>query len=815
MKYAALVAVLVVALFWRVFLPGQVQFSNDGPFGQVAAQQVSVPQGFLGIWTDLNGVGGSGGSYAPSSTPLLRWILTPYWFSKFYCPIALIILGLGAFAFYHRLGLLTPVAFVTAMATALNGLWFSTACWGVAGQQIAAGFVFMALALLTGKVTLRRAVLAGACVGINIMEAADIGALYAIFVAIYASLWWKTLRWLPLVAIAASLVSAAALDTLVHTQIKGIAGTQQDTQTKEARWNFATQWSFPKREVLSMAVPGLFGYRMDAQDGAAYWGVGGRDASWWAYLENGHVGPQPVGFLRQAGGGAYLGVVCIVLVGLTLRFFTKEGVESFQRLSGQTYFWNTTGHYRQLTLFFWVVLVVCLLLAFGKFAPFFQFVYALPYASTVRNPGKFLNLFAIAFCTLVGFGLQWCVHRPIKWWPVIIGIPAFGFLVWATSGDELRRYIASEGFSPEDAARIFTHSCHAWMWCVGVLCLLLVPWRRPANHQTAWWFAGLMLLDLGMSDVSWIKPVNVPVKYQSNYVVDDLTQWTPANGRVAILPFPPPPQLQAFDALYRTEWLQHLFPYFGVQSLDVIQMPRVPQDWMNFNVAMSNSYARLWTLTSTRYLMGPAGFLESLNAQLDPKERRFSIRDGFTLIPKRSLGTEEAHSVEQVEPWPVTNAPFALFEFAGALPRARTYRQWITTSNELPLLSTFNEKETVLVHEEGHLDLLEMAIPQDGPADDIRFDPGSTPTHRGYRVIAHRDCVLLVNDKYDPGWSVTVDGNPATLLRCNYLMRGVKLSGKRMHWVYFTFRVSHVPLALSLISLGVVALFIYDRKKGT
>src|SRR6185503_8667359 len=36
--------------------------------------------------------------------------------------------------------------------------------------------------------------------------------------------------------------------------------------------------------------------------------------------------------------------------------------------------------------------------------------------------------------------------------------------------------------------------------------------------------------------------------------------------------------------------------------------------------------------------------------------------------------------------------------------------------------------------------------------------------------------VLLLNDKYDPDWRVRVDGQPAPLLRCNFLMRGVHLT---------------------------------------
>jgi uncharacterized membrane protein YfhO len=35
--------------------------------------------------------------------------------------------------------------------------------------------------------------------------------------------------------------------------------------------------------------------------------------------------------------------------------------------------------------------------------------------------------------------------------------------------------------------------------------------------------------------------------------------------------------------------------------------------------------------------------------------------------------------------------------------------------------------------------------------------------------------VLLFNDKHDPNWKVWVDGQPAPLLKANYLMRGLHL----------------------------------------
>jgi len=71
-----------------------------------------------------------------------------------------------------------------------------------------------------------------------------------------------------LVAICAGLVATQVVTTLIGTQVKGVAGMSQSPgeQTKEQKlknWDWATQWSLPKRETLALVVPGLFGYRMD------------------------------------------------------------------------------------------------------------------------------------------------------------------------------------------------------------------------------------------------------------------------------------------------------------------------------------------------------------------------------------------------------------------------------------------------------------------------------------------------------------------------------------------------------------------------
>jgi len=59
-----------------------------------------------------------------------------------------------------------------------------------------------------------------------------------------------------------------------------------------------------------------------------------------------------------------------------------------------------------------------------------------------------------------------------------------------------------------------------------------------------------------------------------------------------------------------------------------------------------------------------------------------------------------------------------------------------------------------------------------------------------------------LNDRYDPDWTASVDGQPAELLRCNYIMRGVHLEPGE-HTVEFALRPSLTGLYISLITMGV------------
>jgi uncharacterized membrane protein YfhO len=76
--------------------------------------------------------------------------------------------------------------------------------------------------------------------------------------------------------------------------------------------------------------------------------------------------------------------------------------------------------------------------------------------------------------------------------------------------------------------------------------------------------------------------------------------------------------------------------------------------------------------------------------------------------------------------------------------------------------------------------------------------------------------VLVVSDAWYPGWSATVDGKPAPLLRADYALVGVALpAGRHVVELRFASRPTRAGLALSLLGvIGALALGWYGRKRS-
>jgi hypothetical protein len=232
----------------------------------------------------------------------------------------------------------------------------------------------------------------------------------------------------------------------------------------------------------------------------------------------------------------------------------------------------------------------------------------------------------------------------------------------------------------------------------------------------------------------------------------------------------------------------------------------MPQDLAAFEGTFRFDYTpktlplvtRRWELTNTRYLLAAAGFLDFLNQQLDPVQHRFQIVMRFNIVPKPGL--TQASYPDELTAVLDPNGECALFEFTGALPRAKLYTQWQTSTNDQQTLERlaspqFNPQEKVLVAEVLPASSATNAASQ-GTVDYTSY----APKRFVLQAKAEAPSVLLVNDRFDPNWKVWVDGKPASLLRCNFIMRGVSVSAGT-HTVEFRFEPSTNVLYLSLSAI--------------
>ena len=70
-----------------------------------------------------------------------------------------------------------------------------------------------------------------------------------------------------------------------------------------------------------------------------------------------------------------------------------------------------------------------------------------------------------------------------------------------------------------------------------------------------------------------------------------------------------------------------------------------------------------------------------------------------------------------------------------------------------------------------------------------------------------KPAVLLLNDRFDANWKVSVDGKPEKVLRCNFLMSGVYLQ-PGPHTIQFRFAPPVDTLYVSLAAVGLAVLLL-------
>ena len=829
-----ILAVILGYLFASSFKPDTVVFSNDGPVGVVKSEALKMPDASRGYWVDLHWLGSSGGTTPACFTYGLLWLLGPIGFAKFYPAFACLILGLSAWVFLRTLNVRHSLAVVGAIGAALNSNYFSNTCWGLGSRSLTLACVFLALAALSARRAGNpwlNAALAGLATGLAVVEGADNGVILSLFVGAFV-VWQsfaesrtsaqgavKSLR-LAVVVPFALFMAMQTFISLFSIASQNAVNATTNAESREQKWNFATQWSLPPAETLRVVVPGLYGYRMDTPDGGVYWG---------------RVGEAPGAaeqMRRFSGAGEYAGTLVVLLALFSV-------AASFRRN-------GLFGDGERKMIWFWAVMfLVALVLSWGRFAPaFYKIVYSLPYFSSIRNPMKFMHAGHMALMILCGYALLAIGRRYLdqtaaagasikSWWAKAdsfekrwtygmfggLVVALFIFFTYSGSKTGLTSYLNTAqlpgnvdpktvaAFSIGEVGITFVFLAAS----AGVLFLTMGGVFAGKRAVLAAAAMGLVLtVDLVRANKPWIIFWNYADKYATNPVLDTLRK-KPHEGRVVAPAFlvearalPPEKRIaQYFPSIYGVEWVQHHFQFYNIQSVDVAQDPRPPADKKAYMQTLGALPGRYWQLTNTRYVLGMAGFLDALNTQFDKGRNRFKIAERFDIAAK--AGRANPSGLEDLTAVSAPDGALALFEFTGALPRAQFFTSWIVGTNDDVALKTLADDAhdpltTVIVSKALDEKPATNNVATAGKAEIVNYSPRRIEL----KVDAPTAGVLLLNDRYDKDWQVTANGQAKEILRANFIMRGVQLPAGQ-HTVIFEFKPPLTGLKFGLAAIAAAA----------
>ena len=664
----------------------------------------------------------------------------------------------------------------------------------------------------TGRVAW--SVVAGASAGAMFLEQADVALFCAllllplgVFEAVRAAGGWNPLALLR--RSWAALLAAALLAGGASLAARGSGVTEStDGQTAAERWAYTTQWSQPPEESLDFIAPGWTGWRSGEATGP-YWGRMGRSEGWETTRQ---------GFMNFKLENVYVGVLPLLfaLMGLAAAFRWRQEKNA-------------------ATIALWGGLcVLALLLAFGKYFPLYRPLSLLPGFGSIRNPNKFIHFFQMAWGVLAAFGLEAALRmegKAVRKWIWGAGIVSAVFLL---SGLALWADVSTNAMGPviqRNRAFAVTYAGGAFALGAAVLWLLSqnvfhsveksfpqcgkkgaefstggkkssTVWKTSVRRLAAWgaWIpAAVVVFDAAVILAPKYIQTMPPGYVAENELVRFLKREVGFN-RTA---------MATQDGFYNL-WLTYLFPYHGISSVNVTQLPRPPADYTAFWSSVRDP-VRGWRLAAVSHVLAHAQVAGQLMAnpawasQLEVVWGYQPANDGQGGVATRMVPAGR-------------NAPEVVLRLKPVPPRVAAVQSWRVVPDEVALKTlddpSFQPFSSLLLPEG-----TEVPGPPSG-------DPGPMPVVKVTRLIPgryeftvenHGPAWVRVAEKFDPAWKATVDGKPVPVTRCDYMFQGVFFPEAGTHEVVLKFAPSSLPVALQgagvLAGLGAALWLVAVRRR--
>lgn len=803
-------------------------FSVDqAPTLYSSIHQSLVLSSFVGKWDrDSLGMGYGGEPFLP--TRVLGVFLEPMQYHVGTYMLDCLLLCLAARWYLSGKRVRGIPAWLAAVAMGLSGYAFSLISAGHRGQFHMMPYAVFLLASIDRAIARRSMlyfVLAGLCLGFGMAGQPDVMALFAILAAVFSAfrlveecrrgssskerrrLLARTALGGVLTGLVFACVSLGVFGSLFRTALPHRETLRGNTPQQQ--WEYCTNWSMPPEEILEFVAPCVYG--IETQDKAGpYWGRLGRAMDW---------GATGQGLVNLKQHTVYMGVLQLVFavfavaVAVRSRHFAADDLND-----GPTAPVLSRGLSRG-EVFFWAgVFLLTVLLALGRYFPLYRLVFMVPYLNKIRCPVKWLHLAEVALAFLFAFGLTAffsmlsrrggvqanadtqqkatrAASSMLLWAAVMCGL--IGILLFGVAGSvpmfrgALIGYWGRLGLGGNSAVMLKTmvgalrHGGTLFLIaCAGFVIAIRYRERRWCAPLLKGCLVVVVACDLALVARRYINTRDVRVFYDRNAVAERILADTEM-GRVS--------DRLTTRGKFDPRWTS--LRNNGVDFLEPMQREvPLPPEYGKFFKTAGKNVARLWQITNTRYVLGP---VDSLQGLLD--HSAFAPVLFFDVIGGRLIPAQQGR------------ARNVLVRFAGALPRALVYHNWLKMDEEkaLSMLASpeWAPERTLLVSDD--VDSRPTQRPP-SPAEIVSYGR----TRIEVKVELDQAGVLLVNDKYDPDWRVKIDGTPAEVLRCNYIMRGVEVPAGQ-HTVVFTYRPFLIPFLLSLgVTLAILVWAVVRLLRG-
>ncbi len=552
---------------------------------------------------------------------------------------------------------------------------------------------------------------------------------------------------------------------------------------EQAKWNQSTSWSHNPLELVDSVAFGYHGnFSGDAK--APYW-----------------------------GGIEYLG--SSVALGFFTVLFALIGIFAYIRRKSA------------VALFFWIGLAA-LLLSFGRHlpgTPFYWLFYKLPLMGNFRAPVKFMAVTAFCASVLSAFGFSFVfrlmtedaekqsrtLSNLLKILSVFGGIAlVWLFYILVTSTDFVFS-IGQKLNAPNLAQTAVTNTILSLVRMIVFTALslgILTLFRRFRQKKfvlegSALAFLLLLVIDLwGINwfylDKSYFRPADF-------YREDNVVMFLKGQSRQDIfrvgtaLHIPVRGQVQPYPTTsLRGLYLTYMFPYFGLQPMDISAVSGVVEDYNNF-------FLRTLVGSLTAPLQTAEDVIEINIRLFQLANVRYLVID----IPTTNTNLTLSNIVRGYD-----GRDHYLYFVKGHLPRVGFYSGYrMVTNNAIDGLTFIGDPAVSVQKEAVVVGPSNAVVPSLGAVAAQKI-LAYAPDRVLAEVVAPVDGLVLFTTKHDPDWKAFLNGRRVPVRLANYAQMGVIVPAGK-HQLEFKFSPDPAPFIVSLgtVLAGLAAAVVYAAMK--